>query len=243
MKNTTTSPEKFLLHQQFDSEYFGFEIYQLTKLTEISEKILHQILKYAYNKHIRIITCLIPAANKNINNTLEHSGFTMQEIKVTYKMNVASGTQSTVKLKPININNDLPQLQLIAGNSFEFSRVFNHYFPKEKARKWYVTWLINAIHDPDKTIFVVRTNNLPSGFIICKKKGQTGIIDLIAVDPKHHNQGLGTNLVYQGINWFKSLRINEIITSTQGENLKAQIFYQKLGFMIFDIKKWYYKLV
>lgn len=234
---------KYLTRQKFDSDYFGFNIYQLKKLDELTKNILQEIIQSAAKKNIQLITCLINPLNRELIKLLQELGFVLADIKLTYFKDISNISAPSLDLQEINITTDLKQLKSIAKKSFLFSRVFHEYFPKNKSKNWYVTWLVNSINNLQKKIFIAKWENKAAGFIICKKRGTFGIIELIAADRKMQNKGLGTNLIQQSIKWFKENNINKISVSTQAENLRSQIFYQKLGFRLLDIKNWYYKKI
>lgn len=233
----------YLVKQEFESDYFGFNIYKLKGLNKINEVILKEIIQLASRKNIQLITCLVNPINRTLIKLLKKLGFALQNIKVTYSKNISDTPTPHIGLQEIDITNDLKYLRLIAKKSFLFSRVFNNYFPEKKSKYWYAAWLTNSIDKPNKIILVVKWKNIPSGFIICKKRKTVGIIELIAINRAVQNKGLGTNLILQSIKWFKKNKINKISVSTQAENLRSQIFYQKLGFIISNIKTWHYKSV
>lgn len=60
----------------------------------------------------------------------------------------------------------------------------------------------------------------------------------IFVNPEYQNKKVGKNLLKQIINHAKKKNLNGIITETEFENIPAQKFYEKNGFVKTNNPKW-----
>ncbi|KKP32570.1 MAG: hypothetical protein UR23_C0058G0005 [Candidatus Roizmanbacteria bacterium GW2011_GWA2_32_13] len=80
-------------------------------------------------------------------------------------------------------------------------------------------------------LFAKTDKNKIIGFITLKLIGGKCLIDLIAVNPKYQNKGVGTLLISKAIKSFSDYKIT---VGTEAENIKAVNFYLKNNFKIVD---------
>jgi dTDP-4-amino-4,6-dideoxy-D-galactose acyltransferase len=113
---------------------------------------------------------------------------------------------------------------------FKDSRFYNDpFFTSKEADGVYQKWIENSLHDRTIRTFLVDG----SGFIICKKPSKKrGDISLVGVIHKKQGRGIGHNLDYKALDWFKSTGADTVTVRTQVNNIKAMKFYMGLGFRV-----------
>jgi len=107
----------------------------------------------------------------------------------------------------------------------------------------YKEWLKNTFSGYSDKIFVaVKKNERNVIGILSLKKKQHGIfIDLLGIHPNYRGLGLASILLGKAIGWVRNQR-ERLYVYTQGENIIANRFYQKSGFIIQDFKLVYHKI-
>ena len=97
----------------------------------------------------------------------------------------------------------------------------------------YLTWLTNSIDNnyTDENIGIFKEDQLV-GLITLKIKDKKGYIDLLVVEQDYQNQGLGKMLMQKALEFFKQREISDIKVITEAENIRANVFYQKNGFLL-----------
>jgi ribosomal protein S18 acetylase RimI-like enzyme len=78
--------------------------------------------------------------------------------------------------------------------------------------------------------FVYEMDDNILGYCVLKKTPEGGYLNAIYVIPGSTNQGVGTKLMNQALNWFKSE--NRVYLTVANYNHRAIGFYQKFGFKI-----------
>jgi len=87
---------------------------------------------------------------------------------------------------------------------------------------------------PEASFFVGMMNKTVVAYnfnIIREKIGHYG---RIAVHPNYRQQGIGTRLTVNAIEWFKKKGVKKISLNTQVDNIEARRMYKKLGFRILE---------
>lgn len=60
--------------------------------------------------------------------------------------------------------------------------------------------------------------------------GPCALIEEVVVDEEARRQGIGHALMRAALDWARAQGCSEVGVSTEGDNVKAQAFYQRLGF-------------
>jgi ribosomal protein S18 acetylase RimI-like enzyme len=69
-----------------------------------------------------------------------------------------------------------------------------------------------------------------AGYAITGRAGEVGYLQRLAVDPDHHNQGIGSALVADSLTWARRRGATVVLVNTQETNVAAQSLYRRLGF-------------
>lgn len=126
------------------------------------------------------------------------------------------------------------QLENLAIASAIHSRFFaDDGFPPERVRQMLQLWMRRSVNgELADQVLVLRTQSSLAGMVTLAKKGNRGVIGLLAVDAAHRGQGYGESLVTEALAWTRSLGCLECQVSTQAANGPAVRLYQKRGFSV-----------
>lgn len=218
-----------LYHLDWDTEYFGMKS---------GKAILHEPL--TFDKWKKLKKRFLDYVFVTIENQNSHSINAQYIGKDTTAFLADVNIQFLKQIKdnmvmPENISvyqslNESEQVIEIAN--FQHSRFIEDIrLYKLGGDKVYHEWLKNAFNKLDKYYVLSKNeNNEINGFLLHSYKGDTCIIELIAVSQYEKQKGIGTSLVKavectayrQGCNYVK--------VGTQVQNISAINFYHKLGF-------------
>ncbi len=142
-----------------------------------------------------------------------------------------------VKVRIAN-KKDIPEVTKIFREEFS-KRPFNDKWKKQSALK-----KIKHYFADDYEIYVAMIGKDIVGFIIFSTyewtKGIEGFIDQIVVSNKFQGRGIGRKLMKLAENYFKKMKIKEIVLYTDRRALSAK-FYENIGYkqghMIAYLKK------
>lgn len=234
----------------FDTNTLGIVTYKLffqndVVSNDILEKRLNEISKPS------MICCVTPFNQVNL-ELLHNNGFKLISTKNIYKNNV--------ELLPINNKGFSKEFTLVRKTSGElinldldFSDMINtiaekgryskdSLIPKDKALTIYKEWINNSInHDFADEIILVLLKEKIAGMITLKIVDSKGSIDLIIVDPSFQRRGIGNVLLFETRKYLMNNDIKEIVVETEGENIGANKFYQRNGFLLHDFRFVFHK--
>ncbi len=88
--------------------------------------------------------------------------------------------------------------------------------------------------------YVAVINRRITGYLVARNVGRKGHIIALAVDENYRNQGVGTRLLEQGLDLFRSLGLDGVWLEVRVSNLPAQRFYTKRNFEALKTIKGYY---
>lgn len=219
----------------WDSDFFGFEIGEITNEIDISDYLNYHllILKQSEDKDI-----LIDKFKKKF-----------QETKLIFNK-VLSPDNLNVDINSI-VDNDIIHLQNIALYSLAFesgkySRFkLDNNFCQNKFELLYSKWVDNSINKQfaDKLFYTKELNDV-IGFVTVKLNNKFATIGLIAVAENFQGRGIGKKLLSKVETYCVSNNVFELQIPTQKENRQACAFYTSLGFNIIEEKiiKHYWKI-
>ncbi|MBD3300801.1 MAG: GNAT family N-acetyltransferase [Candidatus Moranbacteria bacterium] len=101
------------------------------------------------------------------------------------------------------------------------------------------------IEDEKGFILLAKEKNQPIGFIIAEifkheapwaKEKNKGVIGLMYIEKKYRNQKIGEALLKKALKWFKKNKVKDIRLHVNARNLQARKFYQKIGFIDYNIE-------
>lgn len=227
----------------WDSEFFGCRIARLSALRLTPQLVQAAFSWCAANR----INCLYFLADTSDPTTLslaqEHS-FRPVDVRITLEKGLRK------MLRPVAstairecLEEDVPRLQAIAGNSHTDSRFyFDGHFSSRRCARLYEIWIEKSYYGYADAVWVADWEGQAAGYLTCHSKPDgRGQIGLFAVAAEAQGEGLGKQLVQAALCWFQEKRLQPVQVVTQGRNTKAQRLYQKAGFLTRSIELWYHR--
>jgi len=227
----------------FDSKIFNKEIYKLFLKKESRADLSYQ--KKIENKKIDIIFAFSLYGVENINFFYRHN-FQFINTRNIYKCEDLSFSEIDVKNYSVveagnNVSIDKIQAHKILENIAETSRYFKDAcIKKETTLFLYREWLKNSIRGYAEKVFLLFLEERLIGFATLRKEGSKFFLDLIGIDKNFTGKGLGGLLVNVAKD-FCLKQDKELWVITEGENVIANRFYQKNGFLVKDFQLVFHK--
>jgi ribosomal protein S18 acetylase RimI-like enzyme len=185
---------------------------------------------------------IIPYSSKNLNNS-QKLGFKYVSSRIIFKYDKNISTDFD-KIKNYEILYNSRDLAIKDFNNIidvlsKTSRFYNDNKIKKYAKKIYREWIYNSLFKKyaDKLI-IVRLKKKIIAFASLKIFKMDCIIDLIGIDGKYQNQGLGSYLLRSIVKKFNDYNI---YVGTEAENINAVSFYLKNNFKIYRYKLIFHK--
>jgi len=237
-----------LLLDPFDTEIFKKNIYKLYLEKEKNGEILESIKKIETG----IVFCFTVFSVENC-SLLTEVGFKLISIRNTYKLDLNSYLKKSLgsfpekykilsKKKGIKFlqKKDITQLAAPIYKTSRYSR--DKLLEKNKSRAIYTAWVSNSLFGSyANEAFLVFYQASALGMITLKIKDGIGFIDLLGIIKQYQNKGLATYLLKKAVDYFKTQNINDILVTTEGENIPANNFYQKNNFILQNVELVYHK--
>lgn len=233
----------------FDTEILKRDVYKFFFNTNITERKFRSFIK-DFKKGL--IFCFTIFSNQNI-NLLKKYGFDFISIRNTYKLNLDLYRQRSLKVLPkrYKIINREDAIKIIReSNLIQLAKTIyktNRYAQDPLINKHtgvyiYINWIKNSLYKGyANEAFLAFDGLVAGGLITVKIKNNQGFIDLLGIIKSYQNKKLGSHLLKKAIDYMVEKGINDIFVITNGENIPANIFYQKNHFIIYDMKLVYHK--
>jgi GNAT superfamily N-acetyltransferase len=240
----------YFYKEEFDSSILNENVYKMLLI----KNEVNIVSKYSYflNKtKPDIIFAFSDYARRNI-DFLQKQNFNFINSRITYKCENLSGSDKveSKKQEKYIITEfskktvlDLNKFRKILNNIVASSRYFKDpNIAKEKALTIYQKWLENSFKGYASKIFILKNEetNIPIGFSTLKRENKGLFIDLIGLADEFTGRGLGVNLLNACKNYALS-RSEGLFVITEGENIPANRFYQKGGFLLEDFQLVFHK--
>jgi hypothetical protein len=186
----------------WDSEIFGFKVASyvpadLVTVPRPSRALAQALRTWMHSQQVELFSCRIPASSFSWMNFLGESGFLFVDVSLlAFARRLTNLPVARIEVRPA-VDEDLPRLMEIAGDSFKFGRYHaDARFPKAKADERYRWWIRNAMSargDRD-LVYVCGAKGQPTGFIHIVYEGTTADLRLAAVDASQNAGILGQGL-------------------------------------------------
>ena len=219
---------------KWDSDFFGYKVGKLyTDKNVLIDK--NDIKDY------RLVYIFDEENNTKKINFFKKLGAKLVDIKTELEMRIEQKTEiksnldknyKMVVLNKSDFDKDTISLSIEAGKFSRFKK--DSKFKKNEFKKLYTKWIENSLKKIDcMEVIGIKHNNITIGMVSLKKISDEELsISLIAVNEHYQNQGLGTALVSQVVELCKLKGFKVLSVTTQGDNVNALKFYQKLNFVI-----------
>lgn len=212
----------------WDSAFWGIDIYDAQigdslKIDKSSNYIIqflcnqNEVLEIEYKKQLKYI-----------------------ETKITLKKDVKDVNQVETDLfKELTISD----LDIYKNDFYELFGRNSRYrmFPKNKVNEFYYVWLVNGINDVENTkVIGYYQNNKLAGFVSYKIFPDFIQIGLIGVFKEYQRKGISHKLLSIVENKVIDQKLKTLRIATNSFNQPALNTYIRKGFIIDEIKYWFY---
>ena len=225
------------------SAIFGYRVFKIdTSLNGHPPFFLNDsISRHVHQQSAAMYYAKIETNEVETVRQLGQAGFYVVDVNVTFGRDPLSppiSPSEPLKVLIDEMQPDQHQAALdIAASCFKFSRFHLDPFISEKiANQIKHDWILSYIQKQrGERLFVALREQQPVGFLAALSSVTQGkrvrIIDLIGVDKRFQNQGVGKALVTFFINYYKD-QSDLLQVGTQVANVPSIRLYQKLGFSI-----------
>lgn len=244
-----------LLHiekQDWDSNHFGLNFAKINFINakgDYSEKcsIIKKLLKKVDGLKYDYVFLRWDTKDLPVIHSLEDTGyrFIINSVTLIHTLKKLDNLNSPINVRTCR-NEDAPQLEDLARNSFTFDRF--HADPeldKEKCDSLHSEWAKNCCKGglADK-IFITEISGRIAGFSACKidKDNKIGTFVLLGVSPDFRNKGVGAILLNATLDFLKNNNTTLVELRTELTNHPAVNLYQQLGFKISWVEGYYRKI-
>lgn len=235
----------FFKKDDFDTKFLGLNSYKfiVDETTKTSFSDVRLLLKNIVSPSL--VCCIVPWGHTFVPHLLTE-GFKLIGTKCKYgkKLDRSSGTpvsSSDVKIRFSSIQEseifgDIDAYSILIETLSKVSRYHKDAaIHQNTSNKIYKAWFFNSLFNGyADEVLVAQYNELNVGFMSLKVEGKTALIDLVVVDPRYQNLSIGALLLSHAIHHLEGLGINYIAVETEAENIGANRFYQKNGFLSED---------
>ena len=236
---------------KLDSERFGINV---AKAVDFSQSDLDEINTFCNTENIDLIIARVSTNDIAIAQKLEDDDYRLMDTLVYYKFDYAK--------KPAPPNIDSYYVENVSGNVNAASEIsdiarqafhgyFGHYHADPRLDKAicddiYVDWAYRSCVDPEvsSAVLAAFVDEEIAGFITLKTRSAgLGEIVLNGVSPKHQKRRVYQSLVFSGMDWLHDRSMNQVIVSTQLNNISVQKVWARLGFEMdhsyYTFHKWF----
>ncbi|HUA19753.1 MAG TPA: GNAT family N-acetyltransferase [Bryobacteraceae bacterium] len=229
----------------WDSAFFGIGIARIVPQRGTIEE-LSATVEQAARGGVACLYWLVGCDDAPSSRAAETCGFHLVDIRMTFEREVIPcATVNHADLPRVRpyAEGDLPALLALAGESHRESRFFfDSNFAPERCSAMYAEWIRRSLRTATDTVLVAGIPGEPAGYCVTRvAAGQTGSIELIAVNPQARQAGVGTALVSAALEQFACSGVRRATVATQGRNIASQRLYQRCGFLTKSVALWYHK--
>lgn len=162
--------------------------------------------------------------------------------KTTYSkhLNQPANVSPHIKSYPAEAPDE--QLLKLAVESGIYSRFhLDPNIPNEKFESLYKLWITNSVNKKiAQEVLVYYVKDEIAGFVTLGEKKNRADIGIIAVDSAFRGRGIATALMHAAENWFIENGFEDIQVVTQGENLAACRLYERCGYAVGRVERFYH---
>ncbi|WP_377806327.1 GNAT family N-acetyltransferase [Azospirillum sp. A29] len=189
------------------------------------------LVQAAESAGVKLIVCRVPYGTR-LSQVLADAGFRAVENLVTFRRDLAPSLSCPESPVTPALPGDRPGCIDIGRTAFLFDRFHRDVGP-EVGDAIKAAWIDNAFAGRADVILVSRSQGRPTGFVSCLERGDTAVIDLIAVAPAWQGQGIGRSLIC-GVLAHYTGRLGRVQVGTQEDNWASCHLYHSQGFEIID---------
>jgi dTDP-4-amino-4,6-dideoxy-D-galactose acyltransferase len=233
----------------WDTRFWGFPVARV-RGDSLTEQGLAMVNQWCRDNGTRCLFFLSRLDDATTTNLAEDYGFRLVDVRMTYvhkgRASILSSDRADSGGIAIRFSRpeDVPALQEIAGDSYQFTRFYYDVnFPRQLCRSLYETWIKVSCEGYADVVLVAALDDQPVGYVSCHidRAQSSGRIGLVGVSNQAQNRGVGQAMVVKALEWFQTQGAQEVEVTTQGRNCAAQRLYQISGFVTKSVGLWYHK--
>jgi ribosomal protein S18 acetylase RimI-like enzyme len=211
-----------------------------------------EVMRWAEEVNVDCLYLLADPTDPETIRLAERNQFYFQSVRMVLERSLQ--TLDDILLPPADgitlrsgTPSDLPHLRPIARSAYHLTRFFTDpCFPRERSAELYDIWLTkNLHHEMADEVVVAEVDGRPVGYTSCQlAKGadsREGVIQLVGVDETMRGGRIGQRVLVQACAWLRDHGMTTVSVTTQGHNVPAVRFYERLGFMTRHVQFWYHK--
>jgi dTDP-4-amino-4,6-dideoxy-D-galactose acyltransferase len=239
MMSQRQEPAQYL---PWDSAFFGVRIARATD-TRLTPQTAVPLLEWCDKYAIDCLYFLAESSDTQTIRTVESHRFQLTDIRVTMRGKLQpNASEPAPKAVRTAIEADIPALKGIARHSHHHTRFYaDEHFPDERCNALYETWIENSVHGYADRVLVAVDGEQRVGYLTCHLRQSVGSFGLVAVSDAVQGKGYGRQLVQAAQAWFAGEQATTMTVVTNGNNVAAQRFYQKCGFVSDAVHIWYHR--
>jgi dTDP-4-amino-4,6-dideoxy-D-galactose acyltransferase len=226
----------------WDSDLFGYTVAKI-HLTKVNLVSLEGVISSLKSNKVRLAYLFLDHHDPSIMNAIERFNGRLVDKKTTYMLGVTNPKLESNPNIFSYLNSPITkQLSSLSLQSGEYSRFnIDNDFKQGEFEKLYSIWLDKSVKgEIAKDIFVYKENGCIVGFITIEIKDDKFWIGLLAVDKQYRGQSIGAKLINRCVEEAQKMRYNTIWVNTQGDNIVACRFYEKMGFKLINTQYIYH---
>ena len=237
--------------QDWDSNHFGLKFAKINLIIakgSYSEKIdcIKYLLEKVDEKGYEYVILRWNSKDLAVIHSLESAGyqFIIDSIVLIHNLKNLNELNTFFEISSYQ-EEDISTLQEIARNTFKFDRFHaDSKLNEKKCDFLHSKWVSNCCKGKlaDK-VFVAKVDGKIAGFNACRidNDNKIGTIILTGVSSKFRKKGIGQTLVNAVLNFFKDNNLSLADVRTELNNIPAIRLYQKSGYNISLVEKYYRK--
>lgn len=220
-----------MIKLDWDSSFFDLYIASSFH-EEITDDILHQSKVNMTEQGIDL--CYVQSSNPIADDLLAKYPIEHQSQKIRFQKQVTTALDD--QFASIH---SIPESTSITENIYDIARQSGHHsrfklddqFHDGAFEKLYDEWIVQSIRRTlADEVYGYIIDKTVVGLITLKKKSDRVVIGLLGVDESARGKKIGQSLIKQAQNYTIQWGLNILDVSTQGSNLPAIRFYEKMGF-------------
>ena len=231
----------------WDSHLFDIRIARIKKCF-LNNREIKQCIRWCRENKITCVYYLVDPARVNSIHLAESSGFHLVDIRVTLETDILASPYINMPLKETMPlvreanRNDIVEIKKIAKENHFDTRFFkDKRFPRDKSAELYELWIEKGFKNVHGIVLVAKIKKKTAGYIVLDiSENHTGKIELVGVNNKFRDRGIGGALVCAALRWFNINGAKRATVVTQGTNISALRLYSKWGFLPHETQCWYH---
>lgn len=227
---------------EWDSAFWGIDFYNVINKEVTIDKLIY--LTEIPNDRPYIIQALLYDSEIEQINNLEALGFRFVENRVTLSKKIEINENSDRLNLPFVIKN--VRLEDIENRKDEFQALFGEnsrhaLLGKEKNNDYYYTWVKNGINGTfDDACIGAYENDSLAGFCAYRIREKQLIMGIMGVFNEFQRRYVSQFILSKICDIAHENECKEILSPTQGRNIKTINAHIKLGFLVKEIESCYY---